>query len=88
MPPKVDPSEVRISKYFATQLTSRSSEDKLVPQQPLLPNSVLSAWYHHNNKERQKGRIRYRKGRRQVERNQSNGPAQVPKQSCGNHHKP
>ena len=38
--------------------------------------------------ERQEGRIGHRQGRRQVERNPSDGATQMPEQSGGDHHKP
>ena len=56
MPPKVDPTEVRFSKSFVIQSTSKFSVES--PDLPLLslPSSVLSVSYHFHNQERQEGR--------------------------------
>lgn len=81
MPPKVDPTEIRYSTALPIQSTSRSSEENPDPQPLWPPNSVPSVWYTHNNSERQESRLRYYQRRRKVERNQSYGSAQVPKQS-------
>ena len=67
MPPKVDPTEVRFSIIFPMQSTSKYSEESQDQLPHLLPNSVLSVWYHFDHVECQEGRIRYRQGRRKME---------------------
>ena len=56
MPPKVDPSEVRISTSAFTQLTSRFSEVKPGLLRPSPPSWALSVSYFSRHSECQEGR--------------------------------